>query len=77
MLMPFATLEQILHKIWFFDIKPSNHYFNINYMDPFYYIHTRVLNAKKERMFVMDEKTEALFEDWLKKQRIQFIVILL
>ncbi len=67
MLMPFATLEQILHKIWFFDIKPSNHYFNINYMDPFYYIHTRVLNAKKERMFVMDEKTEALFEDWLKK----------
>ena len=66
-LMPFTTLEKVLHKIWYFVIKPFNHYNNLNFMDPFYCIHKRILKANKEFTFVMDKEEEALFDGWLKK----------
>lgn len=66
-LMPFITLEKILHNIWHFDIKPFNHYYNLNFVDPFCFIHERVLKANKESTFVMDKEKEAMFEDWLDK----------
>ena len=66
-LMPFITLEKVLHKFWRFDIKPCNHYYNLKFVDPFYYIHERVLKANKELTFVMDKEEKMLFEGWLKK----------